>query len=264
MDTFRIKALNAHLYYHDLPGSTAPALVMLHGLGSAASAWYPRAAHHPKLRDHRSLLVDFLGYGYSDRPRSYDYSMEAQAETVASLLDHLELTHCTVIGHSMGGSIAILLADSRPDLVSHLIVAEGNLDPGPGFVSGRIVSVSEQVFTTTKYYEFYQQMTDAGFHDYAGTVRASDPTCLYRSATSLIADRIPTYRERFYRMSMPRTFIFGEQTLPDPDEHLLREEKIDVRIVPGAGHDMMGDNPDGFANAIADAIANAETDLPHV
>jgi len=261
MDTFHIKALAAHLFYHDLPG-TAPALVMLHGLGSSASSWYPRAANHPKLRDHRCLLVDFLGYGYSDRPHSYDYSMESQAENVASLLDHLGLSHCVVIGHSMGGSIAILLADSRPDLVSQLIVAEGNLDAGPGFVSGRIVSVPEQVFVTSKYYEFYQQMHDAGFHEYAGTVRASDPACLYRSAVSLIANRELSYRERFYGMRMPRTFIFGEQTLPDPDEQLLREKDIDVLIVPGAGHDMMGGNPDGFACAIADALKSAATDLP--
>jgi pimeloyl-ACP methyl ester carboxylesterase len=261
MDTFHIKTLDAHLFYHDLPGTT-PALIMLHGLGSSASSWYPRAAHHLRLRDHRSLLIDFLGYGYSDRPHAYDYSMESQAENVALLLDHLGLSQCVIIGHSMGGSIAILLADSRPDLVSRLIVAEGNLDAGPGFVSGRIVSVTERVFTTSKYHAFCQQMTDAGFHDYAGTVRASDPACLYRSAVSLIADRTPSYRERYYGMGMPRTFIFGEQTLPDPDEHVLREQGIDVHIVPGAGHDMMGGNPDGFASAIADALALATTDPP--
>lgn len=254
MNTFHLQDLDAHLFYHDLPG-IKPALVMLHGLGSASSSWYPRAAAHPRLRDHRALLIDLLGYGYSDRPSNHDYSMESQAAHVASLLDHLQLASCTVIGHSMGGSIAILLADSRPDLVSHLIVAEGNLDPGPGFVSGRIVSVSEQEFTTFKYAQFYQQMHDAGYHDYAGTVRSSDPLCLYRSAASLIAGRTPTYRERFYAAAMPRTFLFGERTLPDPDEHLLRERGVDVRIVPGASHDMMGDNPDGFALAVADAIA---------
>lgn len=256
MNTFYLKAQDAHMFYHDFPGA-APALVMLHGLGSSSSSWYPRASYHPRLRDHRSILVDLLGYGYSDRPQSYDYSMESQAENVALLLDHLGLNRCVVIGHSMGGSIAILLADARPDLVSRLIVAEGNLDPGPGFVSGRIVSVSEQVFTTSKYYEFCQQMHDAGYHDYAGTVRASDPVCLYRSAESLIVDRSPTYRERFYKMSMPRTFIFGEQTLPDPDERVLREQGINVRIVANAGHDMMGGNPEGFARAIADSISSS-------
>ena len=261
MDTFHVEALNAHLFYHDLPG-TAPPLVMLHGLGSSASSWYPRAASHPRLRDHRCLLVDFLGYGYSDRPHSYNYSMESQAENVASLLDHLGLSQCIIIGHSMGGSIAILLADSRPDLASHLIVAEGNLDAGPGFVSGRIVSVPEQLFVTSKHHQFYQQMHDAGFHDYAGTVRASDPACLYRSAVSLIAERTPSYRERFYGMTMPRTYIFGEQTLPDSDEQLLRKEDIDVRIVPNTGHDMMRGNPDGFASTIADAIESATTASP--
>ncbi|MBU1049597.1 alpha/beta hydrolase [Candidatus Bipolaricaulota bacterium] len=256
MNTFRVQPHDAHLFYHDLPGK-APVLVMLHGLGSASSSWYPPAAHHPRLRDHRCLLIDLLGYGYSDRPASFDYTMESQATAVGMLLDQLGVGQCVVIGHSMGGSIAILLADSRPDLVSHLIVAEGNLDAGPGFVSGRIVAVSEQVFLERKYTEFYQQMHAAGYHDYAGTVRSSDPRGLYRSAVSLIADRSPSYRERFYRMDMPRTFIFGERTLPDADEHALPQAGIDVRIVPGASHDMMGDNAQGFAEAVADAIEGA-------
>lgn len=253
MNNYLIASQNAHLFYHDLPGDE-PVLVMLHGLGSASSSWYPQATHHPRLRDHRCLLIDFLGYGYSDRPQSYDYAMESQAETVALLLDHLRLTNCIVVGHSMGGSIAILLADSRPDLVSHLIVAEGNLDPGPGFVSGRIVTVSEETFVASKSDVFCQQMREAGYHDYASTLRAADPAGLYRSAVSLIADRHPSYRERFYSATMPRSFIFGERTLPDADEKTLAEIGIDVRIVPGASHDMMGDNPRGFANVLANCI----------
>jgi pimeloyl-ACP methyl ester carboxylesterase len=180
--------------------------------------------------------------------------MESQAEIVATLLDHLPLSSCVIIGHSMGGSIAILLADSRPDLVSHLIVAEGNLDPGPGFVSGRIVAASEDEFVSGKYRTFQQQIRGAGFYDYEATLRASDPVCLYRSAVSLIAERTPTYREQLYRLAMPRTFLFGERSLPDPDESALREQGIDVRIVPSASHDMAGDNPDGFASTVADAV----------
>jgi len=254
MQTFLLNDCDAHLFFHDLPGRD-PTLVMLHGLGSSASSWFPRAATHPRLKAHRAILIDLLGFGYSDRPQDYDYSMESQASNVSQLLDHLGLGNCVLIGHSMGGSIAILLADARPDLVSHLVVAEGNLDPGPGFVSGRIVAVPEPQFVSEKYRQFREQMRVAGYHDYASTVRASDPLGLYRSATSLIAERRPSYRERFYRAPMPHTYVFGARTLPDPDEQVLRDEGIDVRIVPGAGHDMMTDNPDGFANAIADAIA---------
>jgi pimeloyl-ACP methyl ester carboxylesterase len=200
--------------------------------------------------------VDLLGYGYSDRPPENDYTMESQVDNVAALLDHLALQDCCVVGHSMGGSIAVLLAYARPDLVSHLVIAEGNLDPGPGFVSGRIVISSERDFVNRKYGQFIVQMATAGYHDYAGTVRASDPRCLHRSAVSLIADRSPTYRDCLYRFAGSRTYVFGERTLPDPDERLLRERGIDVRIVPDAGHDMMSDNPDGFAAVVADAIAD--------
>lgn len=254
MNTFRLPGADAHLFYHDFPG-VSPALVMLHGLGSASSSWFPRAARHPRLCTFRSILVDLLGYGYSDRPAAHDYTMESQADHVAALLDHLSLQDCVVLGHSMGGSIATLVAHVRPDLVSHLVIAEGNLDPGPGFVSGRIATVSEQEFVDRKYGQFIAQLAAAGYYDYAGTVRAADPRCLHRSAVSLISDRAPTYRDCLYRFSGSRTYLFGERTLPDPDEHVLREHGIDVRIVPGAAHDMMTDNPDGFADAVADALA---------
>lgn len=253
MNSVHVRTADAHLFYHDLPGDE-PALIMLHGLGSSSSSWYPRATHHPRLRNRRCLLVDFLGFGYSDRPPAYDYAMESQADTVAMLLDHLQLKQSIIVGHSMGGSIAILLADARPELVSHLVVAEGSLDPGAGFVSSRIVAVSEDIFVASKYDTFCRQMREAGYHDFASTLRASDPAGLHRSAVSLTKHRSPTYRERLYKASMPRTFIFGERTLPHTDERGLALVGIDVRMVPDASHDMMGDNPQGFADAVADCI----------
>ena len=260
MSIFLLRKRNVHLFYHDFPGEL-PALIYLHGLGSSSSSSFPRCAGHPQLRDHRSILIDFLGYGYSDRPADYSYAMEEQAETVASLLESLDLKSSALIGHSMGGAIAILLAHSRLDLISRLIVAEGNLDPEPGFVSGRIASMDERTFVDKGYERFMSEIISAGYHDYAGMVRAADPVGLHRSATDLIADRAPTYREMLYQMTIPRTYIFGEMTLPDPDEEILRSHGIDVRIVANAGHDMMSDNPDGFALAIAGAIAAIS--LPH-
>ena len=254
MSTFLLRKQNAHLFYHDFPGEL-PALIYLHGLGSSSSSSFPRCAGHPQLRDHRSVLIDLLGYGYSGRPDDYSYSMEEQAETVASLLESLELKGSVLIGHSMGGAIAVLLAHSRPDLISTLIVAEGNLDPEPGFVSGRIASMSENAFVNEGYECFISEIESAGYHDYAGMVRAADPVGLHRSATDLIADRAPTYRQLLYQMKIPKTYIFGEKTLPDPDEEILRSHGIDVRIVANAGHAMMSDNLDGFAHVIAGAIA---------
>ena len=253
MDAFYVAKIGAHMRYHDLPGGE-PAIVFLHGLGSASSSYFPRAATHPRLRDHRSILVDFLGFGYSDRPDGFEYTMEEQADTVADLLRSSDVASCVLVGHSMGGSIAVLVASSAPELVGRLIVAEGNLDPGPGMVSGPITSMTEEEFVSYGHSKFVEQMRNAGFPEYAGTVRACGPAALHRSAVSLIARRRPTYREQLARLGIPRTFIYGEKNVPNPDIERLIADGIDVRVIPDSGHDMMIDNPDGFAEAVADAI----------
>ena len=263
MEALLIEGLNAYIRYNDLPGDE-PALVFIHGLGSASSSWFPRILRHSLLATRRAVLVDLLGFGFSDHPSKFRYSMEDHADTVASLLDYLDLERCAVIGHSMGGSIAIVLATTRPDLVSNLIVAEGNLDPGPGSVSGPITAQTEEQFMKNGYAAFLRGVISEGWADYAGTVQASDPRAMHRSAVSLIAEQHPTFREQLLALSIPRTFIFGEASLGEaslgkkniahPDVQRLSNDRIRVEIVENAGHDMMSDNPDGFAQAIAKSL----------
>jgi pimeloyl-ACP methyl ester carboxylesterase len=253
MNAYRVQRYDAQLRYHDLPGRD-PTCVFLHGLGSASSSYFPRAAAHPRLRDHRSILIDLLGHGYSDRPERFDYAMEGQAEIVVALLHSLKIEGCVLIGHSMGGSIAVLVAAAAPNLTARLVIAEANLDPGQGVVSGPITSMTEQEFVVHGHAEFVDQMRGAGCPDYAGTLQVADPAGLHRSAVSLIAERHPTYRECLARLHLPRTFLFGEENLPDPDVDLLVADGVEIRVIPESGHDMMADNPDGFAGAVADAI----------
>jgi pimeloyl-ACP methyl ester carboxylesterase len=253
MNAYRVERYDAQLRYHDLPGRD-PTCVFLHGLGSASSSYFPWAAAHPRLRDHRSILIDFLGHGYSDRPEGFDYAMEGQAEIVVALLRSLEIEGCVLVGHSMGGSIAVLVATAAPNLIDRLVIAEGNLDPGPGVVSGPITSMTEEEFVAHGHGKFVDQIRGAGFSDYAGTLQVADPVALHRSAVSLIAERHPTYRECLARLHLPRTFLFGDENLPDPDVDLLLADGVKIRVIPQSGHDMMADNPDGFVEAVADAI----------
>ncbi len=253
MNAYYVEVLGAYMRYHDLPGRE-PAIVFLHGLGSASSSYFPRAVADPRLQEHRTILIDLLGYGYSDAPDRFDYRMEGQAEIVAALLRSLGISGCALVGHSMGGSIAILVAAATKRIVGRLIVAEGNLDPGPGMVSGPITAMTEEEFVARGHADFVQAMRSAGFPDYAGTVQACDPAALHRSAVSLIAPRRPTYREALARLRLPRTFVYGEKNTPNPDIDRLEGDGVAVRVIPGSGHDMMIDNPDGFAAIIADAI----------
>lgn len=115
--------------YLDLPGDESP-IVWLHGVVCSSTAELLPVAVEPKLSNHRSLVLDFLGYGYSDRPEEFDYTVDGHAWTVISLLEELEIQSCHLVGHSFGGTVAVHVAAERPDLVRSLVVAEPNLDPG--------------------------------------------------------------------------------------------------------------------------------------
>jgi pimeloyl-ACP methyl ester carboxylesterase len=61
----------------------------------------------------------------------------------------------------------------------------------------------------------------------------------------------PSWRNILYQLSIPRTYLFGEYSLPDEDSRILPEHGVEVAIVAQAGHGMMWDNPIGFAESIA-------------
>lgn len=243
------------LRYLDFEGEKVP-LVYIHGLGCAGSSHFSRLVAEAAIGGHRHVVIDLLGHGYSDRPEDFGHTLEEHADTVSQLLDHLRISSCVVFGHSMGGAIAIILAAQRPDLVSQLILAESNLDPGGGFISKVIASQTESEFRTSGHEQVLDRLTALGFVTSVGSFRICSPSGLYRSATGLINATEPTIRERLYASAIPRTFLIGERSLPDPATEELPKHGIETLIIAHAGHDMTFDNPAGVASAIQRALSS--------
>jgi pimeloyl-ACP methyl ester carboxylesterase len=74
---------------------------------------------------YRTIVVEPLGIGSSARPEKANYSLTAQADRIAAVLDTLHLRNALVLGHSIGGAEALRLAYRRPDLVRGLLTIEG-------------------------------------------------------------------------------------------------------------------------------------------
>jgi 3-oxoadipate enol-lactonase len=110
----------------------APPLVLLHGLGSRASTWDTVAAEFAK--HFRVLAIDQRGHGDSDRPG--EYSFELMRDDVLGVLDRLGLNRINLLGHSMGGTVAYLIAEKEPGRIGRLILE----DTPPPFEAGRIAS----------------------------------------------------------------------------------------------------------------------------
>ena len=265
MKSFLLHEQQAFLRYDDLAGKN-PTCVYLPGLAGGTYATYATlVAGHPALAAHRSLFVEPLGFGFSDKPKDFGYSLEEQADTVAVLLDDLELKDCNFIGFSGGGAIAITLAAARPDLVARLVLMEANLDPlepGQGTLSTGIAEQTEEEFCSHGFQALIDSLDQLGRKDnellatLAGMLQIAAPHALYRSAVSLVQGTRPTMRENLLQMDIPRAYIFGEQSLPSPDWDALAKEGVQVLSVPNAGHGMAWENPSGVAKAISKALSD--------
>jgi pimeloyl-ACP methyl ester carboxylesterase len=260
MESLYLPQWQAFLRYMNLPGDL-PVHVYISGLGGAALPTFAHILRYPGLGNNQALLVDLLGHGYSDQPDRFDYALESHANTVALLLEHLGLSACSVIGFSMGGAVAITLAAQRPDLVARLVVVEGNLDPGGGSVSRGIAAQSEEEFARGGYAALLDGLRTAGqggdalAATVAGMFQVAAPHALHRSAVALVRGTEPTMRKHLLQLAMPRCYLFGEHTLPDPDTEFLPAQGIPVLTVPDAGHGMMWENPAGFASVLQKALA---------
>src|SRR4051794_17452334 len=110
-----------------------PTIVLIHGIAGSSTTW---RAVMPALAEHYTVVApDLMGHGESAKPRG-DYSLGAYASGIRDLLTVLDLDRVTLVGHSLGGGIAMQFAYQFPDRAERLVLVdsgglgeEGSLPP---------------------------------------------------------------------------------------------------------------------------------------
>lgn len=122
-----VRELTPTLHYQTIHGyrrafriaGSGPALLLIHGIGDNSTTWDTVQA---KLAQRFTVIApDLLGHGQSDKPRA-DYSVAAYANGMRDLLSVLDVEKVTVVGHSLGGGVAMQFAYQFPQLVERLIL----------------------------------------------------------------------------------------------------------------------------------------------
>jgi pimeloyl-ACP methyl ester carboxylesterase len=116
--------IHGHRVAYRLAGE-GPPIILIHGITASSTVWEPvgeRLARH-----HTVLAPDLLGHGQSAKPRG-DYSMGAFASGIRDLALWLGLGPATVVGHSLGGGVAMQFAYQFPERTQRLaLVSSGGL-----------------------------------------------------------------------------------------------------------------------------------------
>jgi len=116
--TLEFRTLHGYRRAYRVAGS-GPAILLIHGIGDNSTTW--QTVQTALAQRFTVIAPDLLGHGRSDKPRA-DYSVAAYANGMRDLLSVLDVDRVTVVGHSLGGGVAMQFAYQFPQLVDRLVL----------------------------------------------------------------------------------------------------------------------------------------------
>jgi len=264
-----------------LEAGAGPPIVLIHGITSSADTWRPAltAAAH----DRTLIAPDLLGHGGSAKPRG-DYSLGAFASGVRDLLAALGHDRVTVVGHSLGGGIAMQFAYQFPERTERLmLVGSGGLGPDvhpviraittPGFeylmgpltLPGvrHVVATAMRGLSRTGVKEFRDFDEVASIYETFQDFDARSAICHVTRAVVDWRGQIVTMADRAYLTeAMPLCVIWGEDDRVIPATHASLASSLApsarVEIISNAGHFPHKDHPERFVRIVNDFVRKTQ------
>lgn len=113
----------ATVHFQEFGDAANPTLLLIHGFTASAYVWKTVA---PVLADEgfHVVAVDLLGFGYSDKPASFDYTIASQARMISRFMNRLGIGRAGVVGSSYGGAVGLTLALDYPERVEKLVLVD--------------------------------------------------------------------------------------------------------------------------------------------
>jgi pimeloyl-ACP methyl ester carboxylesterase len=253
-----------------LDTGSGDAVIMIHGIPTWGYLWSPIL---PALVSGLRVLVpDLLGFGYSDKSDCFDRSIAAQASAIDQWMEKLGLSRATVVGHDIGGGVALRLATLFPARVERLCLLDsacydswptesmlqlGNPDAYRRLSAPRalilLMELLKQGFASSPSDEFLNGV----LAPYATEIGRLS---LIRSAASLNTNLTTQITSLLPQLKVPTLVLWGEH---DQFQVAKYGERLASDIpgakfvsVKGAGHFVMVDRPEEVSERILEFLAS--------
>ncbi len=117
-----VEGLSVHLWQKGRKHQGAVPVILIHGFGASNWCWRHTIGD---LSGRRWVLApDLPGFGLTDKPEGFDYTLSGYARFIVSFMDAMGITEAVLVGNSMGGGVAAKVALSVPDRVDRLILID--------------------------------------------------------------------------------------------------------------------------------------------
>lgn len=277
----RYVTLHGHRVAYRAAGQSGPVIVLVHGITSNSLTWEP--VLRLLGRHHQVVAPDLFGHGSSAKPRG-DYSLGAYASGIRDLLGALGHERATVVGHSLGGGVAMQLSYQFPDLAERLVlVGSGGLGrevspllraaslPGSELVLGLLtarrllglgVGASRLLGRMGLSVGTDVREVAQGHASLADAQARQAFLSTLRAIVDVGGQRVDA-RDRLYLASaLPSLIVWGQRDPIIPVAHgrgahqLIQGSRLEV--FADAGHYPHMDEPHRFAELLADFIAETQ------
>jgi pimeloyl-ACP methyl ester carboxylesterase len=261
------------LYYRE--EGSGPPLLLIHGFGASIFTWRRVA---PELtRTNRVIMVDLKGFGQSDKPFDERYSIYDQAELLAQLIEDKDLRDLTLVGHSFGGGIALLLAleaNSRlQGRIARLVLLDSIAYPQNIPVFFRMLdvpvvsqlgirmvppSVQTRVALQIAYFDD-SKITSEEIEAYAEPLKtAAGKHAIIHSARQIVPEDIRTLSERYKTIELPTLIMWCDHDRIVPLEVGIKLRRTlpnsTLKLVEDCGHMPQEEQPESTLRLLRDFI----------
>ena len=255
-------------------------LLLIHGMAGSSETW--RSVIPQLSKSFRVIAPDLLGHGESAKPRG-DYSLGAFAVWLRDFLDELGVSQATVVGHSLGGGVAMQFAYQHPDYAKRLVlISSGGLGPDVGLVLRLLSAPGAELFlpiiapkpTLSIGNKLRSWFVSAGIHSPRGAEMWSAYSSLsdretrhsflrtLRSVVDYRGQAVSALSRLRLRQELPVMAVWGDRDgiIPVAHAYAAREARTDSRleVLSGVGHFPQVEQPTAVVELIEDFIASCE------